>query len=281
MVIDVKRVVKWVVITLLTIIIISLIANSFTKVPTGHVGIKTRFGAVQNEYISEGLNVKFPIGEKIELMDCRTQRVDVEGESASKDLQAITVNIAVNYHVESERAFELYKTVGRDYEEILIKPAIQEAMKTTIAQYNAEESITKRDEVALHLEETLEKKLANKGIKIDAINIVNFSFSNAFDDAIEKKQIAEQETKKAQQELEKVKIEAEKKVVQAEADAKSKIVQAEAEAEALRIQKANITDDLLKLRQIENEQKWIAKWNGQLPTTVLSDGSTIMYGINK
>ena len=257
-------------IVVLVIVIIALLANCVAKVPTGHVGIKTRFGAVQDEYIPEGLNFKSPIGERIELMDCRTQRVDVEGESASKDLQSITANIAVNYRVENEKAYELYKTVGKDYEEIIIKPAIQEAMKTTIAQYNAEESITKRDQVAKQLEESLEKKLVNRGIKIDAINIVNFSFSAAFDDAIEKKQIAEHETKKAQQELEKVKIEAEKKVVQAQA-----------EADSLKVQKQEITEELLKLRQIENEKEWIKKWNGQLPTTVLGGESTILYGIGK
>lgn len=250
-------------------LIVLLIIGSMTTVPTGHAGIKTRFGAVQNDIISEGLNFKVPFIEDIKIMDCRTQKTDVNGESASKDLQTISTNLAVNYKVNKEKAFELYKTVGLDYEKIIIDPAIQEAMKTTLAQYNAEEIITKRELVAKQLEETLEKKLESRGIDVEAINIVNLSFSDAFDDAIEKKQIAEQETKKAQQELEKVKIEAEKRVVQAEA-----------EAESLKAQKEQITEELLKLRQIENEAKWIEKWNGQLPSTMLGNDSSLIYGIN-
>lgn len=251
-------------------IVIILILGSIAAVPTGHAGIKTRFGAVQNDIISEGLNFHVPFIEDIKIMDCRTQKTDVEGESSSKDLQAITTNLAVNYKVNKEKAFDLYKTVGVDYENIIIDPAIQEAMKTTLAQYNAEEIITKREQVAKELEETLEKKLVSRGIDIEAINIVNLSFSKAFDEAIEKKQIAEQETKKAQQELEKVKIEAEKRVVQAEA-----------EAQSLKAQKEEITEELLQLRQIENETKWIEKWNGQLPSTMLGGDNSIIYGFNK
>lgn len=265
-----KKVAKIVIIVIAVLFVLITVLNTMETVPTGHVGIKTRFGAVQNDIINEGLNIKAPFIEDIKIMDCRTQKTDVEGESSSKDLQAITTNLAVNYKVNKEKAFELYKTVGTDYENIIIVPAIQEAMKTALAQYNAEEIITKREQVAKELAEILEKKLVSRGIDIEAINIINLSFSQAFDDAIEKKQIAEQETKKAQQELEKVKIEAEKRVVQAQA-----------EADSLKAQKEEITEELLKLRQIENEKEWIKKWNGQLPTTVLGGDNTIMYGISK
>ena len=240
--------------------LIIVVICSVSTVPTGHVGIKVRFGAVQDDFIVEGLNFKIPFIEKIEKMDCRTQRVDIEGEGASKDMQTITTYIAVNYRVNQEKAFNLYKTVGVGYETILIKPAIQETMKASLAQYTAEELITKRAEVATLLQETSKEKLEDKGIIIESVSIVNLNFSEAYNDAIEKKQVAEQEAKKAEQELEKAKVEAEKKVVEAQA-----------EADALKVQKQEITEDLLELRRIENEAKWIEKWNGQLPTTVLGD----------
>lgn len=241
-------------------IIVFLLILSISTVPTGHVGIKVRFGAVQNDYITEGLNFKLPLIESIKKMDCRTQRVDVEGEGASKDLQTISTYIAINYRVNQEKAFELYKSVGMNYETILIKPATQEAMKSTLAQYTAEELITMRAEVAQGLEKTLQAKLQEKGIIIESVSIVNLDFSQSYNDAIEAKQVAEQEAKKAEQELQKAKIEAEKKVVEAQA-----------EAEALKVQKQEITADLLQLRKIENEAKWIEKWNGQLPTTTLGE----------
>jgi len=237
---------------------------SISAVPTGHVGIKVRFGAVQNDVLVEGLNFKMPLAERIVRMDCRTQRIDVEGEGASKDLQTVNTYIAVNYSVKKERAFELYKTVGTDYEKILIKPLAQESMKTTTAKYTAEELITKRTEVANTLTETLQEKLEEKGIVVENVSIVNLNFSAAYNNAIEQKQVAEQEAKKAQQELEKTKIEAEKKVVEAQATADAKIIQAQAEAEAARVQKSELTKDLLQLR-------WIEKWDGKLPNTALSD----------
>lgn len=241
-------------------IITILLIFSITTVPTGHVGIKTRFGAVQDDFIAEGLNFQAPFIEEIKVMDCRTQRVDVEGEGASRDLQTVSTYIAVNYRVNQEKAFSLYKTVGMNYEEILIKPATQETMKTTLAKYTAEELITKRAEVGHELQEALKIKLEDKGVVIESTSIVNLNFSDSYNQAIERKQVAEQEAKKAEQELEKAKVEAEKKVVEARA-----------EAEALKAQKQEITSDLLELRRIENEAKWIEKWNGNLPSTMLGD----------
>lgn len=252
-----------VMVVIATIIILMFLTMllSIRTVPTGHVGIKVKFGAVQNDIIHEGLNWKMPIIESIKVMDCRTQRVDIEGEGASKDLQTVATYIAVNYRVNQEKAFELYKTVGMNYETVIIKPATQEAMKTTIAKYTAEELITKRNEVANELQIALKDKLEVKGIVIESASIVNLNFSQSYDEAIERKQVAEQEAKKAEQELEKAKIEAEKKVVEAQA-----------EADALKAQKEEITPELLQLRKIENEARWIEKWNGQLPTTTLSEG---------
>lgn len=251
------------------IIILILIFASMSTVPTGHVGIKTRFGAVQNDVITEGLNFKLPFIESIKKMDCRTQRVDIEGESASKDLQTVAAYIAINYRVNQEKAFELYKTVGMGYEEIIIKPATQESMKLTIAKYTAEELITKRAEVANTLQKNLTNKLETKGILVETTNIVNLDFSAAYDNAIEQKQVAEQEAKKAEQELVKSKVEAEKKVVEAQAEADAKLIKAKADAEAARVQKNELTKELIQL-------KWIEKWDGKLPTTSLSDDSSLI-----
>lgn len=245
--------------TVLAIILV-LFVFSISTVPTGHVGIKVRFGAVQDDYIPEGLNFKMPLIETIKNIDCRTQKIDIMGEGASKDLQTISTSIVVNYRINQEKTFNLYKTVGMSYENILIAPAAQEAMKSTLAQYTAEELITMRNEVANALHNDLKAKLEEKGIVIESISIVNLDFSTAYNNAIEAKQVAEQEAKKAEQELQKAKIEAEKK-----------IVEAQAEAEALRAQKQEITSDLLELRRIENKTKWIEKWDGILPQTMLGE----------
>lgn len=240
----------------IVIAMIILIA-SITTVPTGYVGVKTRFGQVQDDVIQEGFNLKAPFIESIVKIDCRTQKYEIATEASSKDLQKISnLKVVVNYNVDKNNANNLYKEVGKDYQTVLIEPAILESIKQGISQYTAEETITKRSEVADIIINLLKEKLENKGVTVTALNITDLSFSEEFDTAVEQKQIVEQETQKAQYELEKAKVENEKKIENAKAD-----------AEVMRQQNEQITDNYLRLKEIENEQKAIEKWNGQLPTT--------------
>ena len=223
------------------IIIIGIIIffSSITTVPTGFVGIKTRFGQVQQEMIQEGFNFKTPFIEKIVKIDCRTQKFEVTTEASSKDLQKVSnIKIVVNYNVDKSKANSIYKEVGVDYQTILIQPAILESIKQGMSQYTAEELITKRSEVANIIMSLLKEKLEQKGVLITALNITDLSFSKEFDKAVEDKQIVEQETQKAQYELEKAKVENEKKIENAKAD-----------AEVMKQQNKEITDEYLKLKE--------------------------------
>ena len=250
------KVIMGIVITVIIIGIVVLIA-SITTVPTGYVGVKTRFGQVQDDVIQEGFNLKAPFIESIVKIDCRTQKYEIATEASSKDLQKISnLKVVVNYNVDKNNANNLYKEVGKDYQTVLIEPAILESIKQGISQYTAEETITKRSEVADVIINLLKEKLENKGVTVTALNITDLSFSEEFDTAVEQKQIVEQETQNAQYELEKAKVENEKKIENAKAD-----------AEVMRQQNEQITDNYLRLKEIENEQKAIEKWNGQLPTT--------------
>lgn len=234
-----------------------ILIASITTVPTGYVGVKTRFGQVEDDVIQEGFNLKAPFIESIVKIDCRTQKYEIATEASSKDLQKISnLKVVVNYNVDKNNANNLYKEVGKDYQTVLIEPAILESIKQGISQYTAEETITKRSEVADIILNLLKSKLENKGVTVTALNITDLNFSEEFDRAVEQKQIVEQETQKAQYELEKAKVENEKKIENAKAD-----------AEVMKQQNEQITDNYLRLKEIENKQKAIDKWNGQLPTT--------------
>lgn len=246
-------------IAIIVLILITIFA-SITTVPTGYVGVKTRFGQVQNTVINEGLNVKMPFVEKIVKIDCRTKKVEVISSSASKDLQDVNIKIVVNYSVNKDSANKLYQEVGIDYEQILVQPSILESIKTVTAQYTAEELITKRQEVSNLMQNTLKEKLNLKGFNIVDLSITDLNFSEAYNQAIEDKQVAQQNAQKAEYELEKAKKENE-----------IKIENAKAEAEVMRQQNEQITEQTLKLKELENQAKLIEKWNGQLPTTVLGD----------
>lgn len=251
------------------IIFVIVLLASITTVPTGYVGVKTRFGKVQEDVIQEGLNTKAPFIEKIVKIDCRTQKIELESATATKDLQEVTFKIAVNFNINKQTANELYKTTGKNYEDIIVNPSILESIKAVTAQYKADELITKRSEVSNKMQDTLKEKIETKGFNVIDFNIIDLDFSKEYNEAIEKKQVAEQQAKQAEYELQKAKVENEKK-----------IENAKAEAEVMRLQNQEITDKTLQLKKLEIQEALINKWNGQLPTTSLGDNIP-MLNLNK
>ncbi|MFT6209841.1 MAG: regulator of protease activity HflC (stomatin/prohibitin superfamily), partial [Bacteroidia bacterium] len=188
--------------------------------------------------------------------------------SASSDLQDVALSVALNYHILPEKANVVYQTIGVEFKDRIIDPAIQEVMKAVSARYTAEELITKRPAVSAEMQSSLTKRLLSSNISVDAFSIVSFSFSEIFTDAIEAKQTAEQNALKAKRDLDRINVEA-----------KQTIASATAEAEALRLQKMNISPDLIELRKIEANLKAIEKWNGILPQ-VTGAGAVPFIGIN-
>ena len=238
---------KGIVIASIVLVIILLLASCTTTINTGEVGIRVRFGKVVNKPTQEGINLKIPVIEKIQRMNVKVQKLELDVSSASKDLQDTNMSIAVNYRVNQDKAIELYKTVGNNYKSTVLEPAIKESIKSVTSEYTAEELITNRTEVSQKCIEILQSKIEKYGITIEDFNITNFNFSVEFNKAIEEKQIAEQKVLTAKQELEKEKIEAEKK-----------IVAAQAEKEANELKEHSLTDNIIK-------EKFIEKWNGELP----------------
>lgn len=266
----IRKTIKISLIIFAVLFILITIGNSFKSIPTGFIGVKTRFGQVQDTMLSEGLNFKLPYIEKIILMDCRTQKTEYTMEASSKDLQKISnFKVAINYSITRDTANRLYRGVGVEYKSVIVEPAIQEAMKATIANYTAEELITKRNEVSAFALDALSKKLGDRGISLTSLNIIDLAFSKEFDAAVEKKQIVEQQTQQAKYELEKAKVENEKK-----------IENAKTEAEVMKQQNAQITEQTLRLKELENQEKLIEKWNGQLPTTTLGEGD-VLFNLQK
>ena len=264
-----RNIIKLVVVCIILLVILTITLNCFKSIPTGFVGVKTQFGKVQDTVLHEGLNGKVPFIEKIVLMNCKTQKCEYTMETSTKDLQVISnFKIAVNYNVNADKANELYRTVGENYEQVIVEPAIYESVKYGTSNYTAEEMVTMRGVVSDTIWEILKLKLENKGINITAVSILNLDFSDEYDQAIEKKQVVEQQTKTSQLELEKAKIDNEKKVENAKT-----------EAEVMKQQNAQITEQTLKLKELEIKEKLIEKWDGKYPTTMLGDGTNALFNI--
>lgn len=239
--------------------ILLIIPSCFEVIKTGEVGIKIRFGKITDTYLQEGINFKFPF-EQIEAVNIKVQKYENDSllETSTKDMQIVnSIKVAVNYQVDAEKAVELYRQVGNGYTTTVLEPAIQEAIKSAISKYTAEELITKRSEVSTDIQQELIGRVEQYGIKILSISIKNFDFSDEYNASIERKAVAEQDALTAKQKLETTKVEAEKKRIEAQA-----------EADANKIKENSLTDKILK-------QQFIEKWNGELPKVSGSDNLMI------
>jgi len=256
-----------------TLVIIGAVAvfllflRPWVQVGAGERGIVMNFGAVQKIVLAEGLHFRIPVMQEIVLMDVKVQKALTDAEASSADLQDVSSRVALNYHVVPDKANIVYQTIGIQFKERIIDPAILEVVKAVTAKYTAEELITKRPAVSEAIRASLMERLAAYNIAVDAFSIINFSFSKSFIEAIEAKQAAEQLALKAKRDLDRIRIEAEQK-----------ITAARAEAESLRLQRANISPDLIELRKIEANMKAIEKWNGILPQ-VTGGGAVPLIGL--
>jgi regulator of protease activity HflC (stomatin/prohibitin superfamily) len=259
----VSKVAKWGVIFLLAVMGWSVL-SPFAVVPAGTRGVMTTFGKPSEDTYSEGIHFRIPLVQQMHLMDVRILKNEGEGDAASMDLQQVRAKVAVNFHLDPTVAAKAFKEIGQSTEEIainILEPARPEAVKSITAQFTAEQLITRRTEVRDKIAAQLREKLSRHGIILDEFAIINFSFSPSFTSAIEAKVNAEQEKLKAERDLMRIRVEAEQKVTSAKA-----------EAESLRLQRQEVTADVLALRTIE-------KWDGHLPQ--VTGGTTPMLDISK
>ena len=194
--------------------------------------------------------------EQIKKINVKVQKYENEEafSTSTKDLQIVNnIKVAINYQIDGSRAVNLFKTVGTNYNTTVLEPAIQETIKAVFSKYTAEEIVTKRSEISLDMNNTLDERVKEYGINSVAVSINNFDFSESYNQAIEKKAVAEQEVETSKNQLEKAKIDAEKKKVEAQG-----------EAEANTLLEQSLTDQIIA-------QQFIEKWNGQLPTTMTGD----------
>lgn len=263
---------KTAVIIVVAILLVFLFASAVTIVPAGHTGVVVTLGKVNKTVLSEGFHIKAPFVQNVVKISNQIQKSEIQdAESVSKDLQAISTNIVVNFKVGNSSSADVYKNIGRDYETIMLLPAVQESLKAVTAKYTAEELVTLRSQVAIEIQDTLTNKMDPYGIIIEKLNIVNFSFSDEFSKAIEAKEVAAQNLLKAKTEQEQVLVEAnaqaEKQVIAAEAEAKAILAKAEAQAKANQTLSKSLNQNVIEYYKVD-------KWDGVMPKS--TGGSAIL-----
>ena len=250
---------KWVVVGVIVLVVIFAAGGIFGTVGAGQRGVLLHFGAVTETIYEEGLYYKIPFVDEVVLMSTQIQKYTAPATAFSKDLQVVSTEVTLNFQLASSQVGEIYRTMRRDYQNVVIQPFIQEVVKSTTANYDAEELITQRPLVKDALQLAMTERLRPLGVNVVELSITDFQFSPAFQDSIEAKVRAVQEALEAQNDLERVKFEAEQEITRATAEARS-----------LELQKGQVTDQLIELRRIEVQQTAVEKWNGVMPSVVTS-----------
>lgn len=257
--------IKRIVIPIVIVVILCVVAfNAFVVVDAGHTGVVVTMGKVNEGVLQEGIHLKIPFIQSVVKIDNRIQKLEVQTEAFSKDLQSVDTTLAINYRVDTAKSYSIYKNIGANYEDVLVTPAVNEVLKAITATYTAEETVTNRALISDGLVTGLNEKLNSIGLYVTDVNIIDFDFSEAFITAIEEKQVAQQQLLKA---------ETEKKtaITNAEAEAEAAKVRADGEAEANNTISKSLTSEVLENKKIE-------KWNGELPRVSGSGGTIIDLG---
>ena len=265
-------------------------------VPTGHTGIITVFGRVEDATYEAGVHFTAPWKSVIN-MDNRNQKASIDLACFSSDIQEVSVTYTLNYQISKANAQTIYKDIGISYYQTIIMPQVQAAVKSELAKYTAEQLLSNRSQLSEDIRSVLTEILASYNIVVVDAAMENLDFSDAFTDAVEAKQVAEQKSKQAKIEQEQKNMEAEaaakRAEIEAEAAAKVAIIAAGAELDVVQIQAdaaeyagkkdAAIIGHIREIfskdpQNLTNEDienlllyYYIQKWDGKLPETYFSN----------
>lgn len=226
--------------TLLMFAFAAITLANCSTVSTGYRGVVLNFSKPTGEVKSEGLFWYNPVSTSIVPMNVQTVADEITASASSVDLQVVTTKMVLNYHLAPDKVSNVYDQFREDYESRIINPAVQEATKSGTAHFKAADLIAHRDEVRQLIENQLKQRLAGFGIVIDQVNIIDFKFTDQFQQAVEDKVAASQAYATA--------------LIQA----KTTVTQAQAAADSQRLQKQSLTPDLVTLKMLE-------KWDGHFP----------------
>lgn len=272
-VLDTKKVTLAIVSGVMALILMIVALCSICKIPTGHTGVITSFGKVENYTYDAGIHIKAP-WKKVIKMDNRVQKQSVELQCFSSDIQEVKIVYTINYQIDKNNAMIIYSTIGKEYYNIAIVPNITESVKVVTARYTAEKLVGTRDELALAIEKDLAERLREFNIELVSTSIEDMDFTDAYTNAVEAKQVAQQNKLKAE-------TEAEQKVIEAEANAKVARVKAQGEADAKRIASEAEADANKKIANSLDDRvlknKWYEKWDGKYPQVVSGGGTIIEF----
>lgn len=230
---------------IIAILVIWGVFSTLRTIDTGKIGVVTQFGRVTGRELGEGLSMVLPFGlNNVTVYDIKVQKEVSSTQAATKDLQDVSAEVVLNYHLNRGEVSKIHQSIGALYNDKVVTPALSETFKGASAKYNASELITERSSLKKDVYDQLKARLEKYGFVIDDVSITNFKFSDSFSKAIEEKQVAQQNAERAKFNLE--------------------AAQTDAQAQAAQAQ--TLSDNYLRKLAIE-------KWDGKMPTAVGGEGS--------
>jgi len=263
----IKRIIRNVVILVFLLIVLW---SSFFVVPAGYQGVVfNAFVGVKPITYGEGMHLKLPFFEKPYKLEVRTRVYNEDASAASQDLQNVHPKVGLNYHIDKDNVFTLFKNVGIDYESRIINPSIQETVKSITAKHNAEDLIKQREKIKEEIKEQLNLRLSSYNLVMEDLSITNFDFSEEFNKAIEQKVTAEQNAQKEQNNLRVIEFQAQQRVLLAKGEAEAARQKAQGDADAIRI-----VNEQLSRSPSYVDYYLLQKWDGKMPLA-LGSGSLL------
>lgn len=266
---DRKFPMKKVIIGAVAVAAVLTIATSIVVVPTGYTGVVTTMGRIEDNTMRSGtVSLKIPFVQSVYKINNKQQNATISDQiwGETKDKTPVYAqDVVVTFQILPDKAAYLYSTVS-DMNSIFTGSLVSSAIKDAMVTFEPSEA-TIRSNIEPVVRDNLNKLLADRygedAVYVNQVTIGSMDFQDAYNDAIQKKSIAQQT--KAAQEIENEtaikKAEADKQVAitKAEAAAETKKIEAEAEAEANKKLADSISDTLVEYQRVQ-------KWNGELPT---------------
>lgn len=269
-------------VVVIVLLVIFIIANSITIIPTGYTGVRSTFGQISSSVMPTGFNWKIPFVQSIKRVNNKQQDIvfneTINAETSERN-EVFFSDITVTYQISAEKSAWIFANVS-DYQNNLVSSGlVASALKTsskTLTPVDVTNRNTLEPLVKENIQKSLNEKYGSEVVKVNKVVISNATFDDEYNNKIAQKQQAQMayETQQIENKtaVEKAEAEAKVKLTQAQAEAEAMKIAAEAEAEANKLLEESLTDVILK-------EMYIEKWDGQLPK-VNGQSSDMMLDIS-
>ncbi|MFZ2681669.1 MAG: prohibitin family protein [Patescibacteria group bacterium] len=230
------------------LVTLAIIFSPVVFIPVGHQGVATFMGDLQSEEFKPGFQFKYPL-LRVHQFDTRTQSHDVSVGVVTKDMQLVTVKLTLGYRLEADKLHELYASVGRQVEEVMLDPAVKEAVNIAAAQFIAEDLVTYRAAFSQAALDAINLQLTDSGVVIDEVAVIDVGFSAAFEDALVAQAMANKELELAKIKRQTAKVEAETQTTMTDAE----------------IARIKLLGPILNGNEAYLQYEILKKWNGSTP----------------